>query len=206
MNRPGLQSSSNEEHMLGHGFYNKHSHEQGKANTCGLRLIIEAINQIDLQRIGGEFRIADYGSAQGHNSLLPMKTAIAQVKGLERRPVEQKSQSQLRTRTCRLTIGRRYFKQFSFHRTAIWQIRATCFASPAPLLFITRFFHRTTSPSDIQPSLNIGSAGSRAISRMKSGPRGRPETCARSGPHKPKLIGTHFCSIARWKCEHQPAS
>jgi hypothetical protein len=37
-----------EEHMLGHGFYNKHSHEQGKANTYGLPLIIEAINQIDL--------------------------------------------------------------------------------------------------------------------------------------------------------------
>jgi len=82
MNQPVLPSSSNDEHMLGHGFYNKHSHEQGKANTCGLPLIIEAINRIDLQRIGSEFRIADYGSAQGQNSLLPMKTAIAQVKAL----------------------------------------------------------------------------------------------------------------------------
>jgi hypothetical protein len=71
-----------EEHMLGHGFYNKHSHEQGKANTYGLPLIIEAINHIDLQQIGSEFRIADYGSAQGQNSLLPMKTAIAQIKAL----------------------------------------------------------------------------------------------------------------------------
>jgi hypothetical protein len=68
-----------EEHMLGHGFYNKHSHEQAKANTCGLPLIIEAINQIDLRQIGSEFRIADYGSAQGENSLLPIKTAIAQL-------------------------------------------------------------------------------------------------------------------------------
>ena len=82
MNQPVLPSPSDEEHMLGHGFYNKHSHEQGKANTCGLPLIIEAINQIDLQQIGSEFRIADYGSAQGQNSLLPMKTAIAQVKAL----------------------------------------------------------------------------------------------------------------------------
>jgi SAM dependent carboxyl methyltransferase len=80
MNQPALPNSSDEEHMLGHGFYNKHSHEQGKANSCGLPLIIEAINQIDLQLIGSEFRIADYGSAQGQNSLLPMKTAIAQVK------------------------------------------------------------------------------------------------------------------------------
>ena len=82
MNQPVLPSPSDEEHMLSHGFYNKHSHEQGKANTCGLPLIIEAINQIDLQQIGSEFRIADYGSAQGQNSLLPMKTAIAQVKAL----------------------------------------------------------------------------------------------------------------------------
>jgi SAM dependent carboxyl methyltransferase len=69
-----------EEHMLGHGFYNKHSHEQAKANTYGLPLIIEAINQIDLREVGSEFRIADYGSAQGQNSLLPMKTAIAKLR------------------------------------------------------------------------------------------------------------------------------
>jgi S-adenosylmethionine-dependent carboxyl methyltransferase len=78
-NSPALLS---EEHMLGHGFYNKHSHEQAKANTCGLPLIIQAINQIDLRQIDSEFRIADYGSAQGQNSLLPMKTAIAQVRTL----------------------------------------------------------------------------------------------------------------------------
>ena len=82
MNQSVLPSSSDEEHMLGHGFYNKHSHEQGKTNTYGLPLIIEGINQIDLEGIGSEFRIADYGSAQGQNSLLPMKTAIAQIKEL----------------------------------------------------------------------------------------------------------------------------
>ncbi len=74
--------SRGEEHMLGHGFYNRHSHEQAKANTYGLPLIVEAINRIDLGQIGGEFRIADYGSAQGQNSLLPMKTAVAQIKTL----------------------------------------------------------------------------------------------------------------------------
>ncbi len=68
--------------MLGHGFYNKHSHEQAKANTYALPLIVEAINRIDLGQIGGEFLIADYGSAQGQNSLLPMKTAIAQIRTL----------------------------------------------------------------------------------------------------------------------------
>ncbi len=73
-------ASHDEEHMLGHGFYNKHSHEQGKANTYAQPLIVEAINRIDLKQIGSEFRIADYGSAQGQNSLLPMKTALAQIK------------------------------------------------------------------------------------------------------------------------------
>jgi hypothetical protein len=82
MNKSVLPSSDNEEHMLGHGFYNKHSNAQGEANTYGLPLIIEGINQIDLGQIGTEFRIADYGSAQGQNSLLPLKTAIARVKAL----------------------------------------------------------------------------------------------------------------------------
>jgi SAM dependent carboxyl methyltransferase len=81
MNRPNpTLSSHNEEHMLGHGFYNKHSHEQGKANTYGLPLLVEAVNGIDFGQIGDEFRIADYGSAQGQNSLLPMKTVIAETK------------------------------------------------------------------------------------------------------------------------------
>jgi hypothetical protein len=77
-----LSASHSEEHMLGHGFYNKHSHEQAKANTYALPLIVEAINRVDLAQIGTEFRIADYGSAQGQNSLLPMKTAIAQIRTL----------------------------------------------------------------------------------------------------------------------------
>ena len=78
MNPPNPPLSSlNEEHMLGHGFYNKHSHEQGKANTYGLPLLVEAVNGIDFGQISDEFRIADYGSAQGQNSLLPMKTVIA---------------------------------------------------------------------------------------------------------------------------------
>jgi hypothetical protein len=47
-----------------------------------LPLIVEAINRIELAQIGSEFRIADYGSAQGQNSLLPMKTAIAQIRTL----------------------------------------------------------------------------------------------------------------------------
>jgi hypothetical protein len=87
MNQPsrGLLTPRSEEHMLGHGFYNKHSHEQGKANAYALPLIPEAIAKIDLDQTGDEFRIADYGSAQGQNSLLPMKTAIAEIRKLARK-------------------------------------------------------------------------------------------------------------------------
>jgi hypothetical protein len=82
MNQSVLPSPGDEEHMLSHGFYNKHSHAQGEANMYGLPLIVEGINQIDLRQIGDEFRMADYGSAQGQNSLLPMKIAIAQIKAM----------------------------------------------------------------------------------------------------------------------------
>lgn len=156
MNQSVLPSSDNEEHMLGHGFYNKHSHAQGEANTYGLPLIIEAINQIDLGQIGTEFRIADYGSAQGQNSLLPMKTAIAQVKALATKAGRTESQSQLHTRICRPTIGRRCFKQSYLHLTAISRVRATCFALQAALPSTARFFLRTTSRLATRPSPNIG--------------------------------------------------
>jgi hypothetical protein len=63
------RASRTEEHMLGHGFYNKHSHEQAKANTYALPRITKAISRIDLAQIGCELRVADYGSAQGQNSL-----------------------------------------------------------------------------------------------------------------------------------------
>jgi SAM dependent carboxyl methyltransferase len=87
MNPPesNLSVSRDEEHMLGHGFYNKNSHAQGKANTYGLPLLVQGINEIDLGEVGDEFRIADYGSAQGQNSLLPMKTAIEEIRNLAAR-------------------------------------------------------------------------------------------------------------------------
>jgi hypothetical protein len=66
--------------MLGHGFYNKNSHAQGTANTFGLPLLLKAVDRVELDRVGRTFRIADYGSAQGHNSLLPVKTTISRVK------------------------------------------------------------------------------------------------------------------------------
>ena len=69
-----------QEHMLGHGYYNKHSHEQEAANQFGLAHIEQAIAALDLDPGPRHLRIADYGSAQGHNSLLPMKTAVQAIK------------------------------------------------------------------------------------------------------------------------------
>jgi hypothetical protein len=142
---PSLSTSRDEDHMLGHGFYNKHSHEQGKANTYGLPLIIDAINHIDLRQIGDEFPIADYGSAQGQNSLLPMKTAIAQSKHLWPNPAEQQFLSRLHTPTCRQTIGRHSSRRSSFRQTVIWPASLTYFVSPAVAPSTSKFFRRSIS-------------------------------------------------------------
>lgn len=74
----GLQN--HHEHMLGHGFYNKHSQEQGLANRHALPLLAAAVNAVDPAIASADFRIADYGSAQGRNSLLPIKIAIKAIK------------------------------------------------------------------------------------------------------------------------------
>jgi hypothetical protein len=67
---------SSEEHMLGHGYYNKHAQAQGAANQHAVEIIARAVQALDLSRLGREIRIADYGCAQGHNSLLPIRAAL----------------------------------------------------------------------------------------------------------------------------------
>lgn len=78
--RSTISASQSHAHMLGHGFYNKHSQEQGIVNRYCLPLLADAVKAIDLSQTSVNFRIADYGSAQGHNSMLPIKTAITEVK------------------------------------------------------------------------------------------------------------------------------
>lgn len=68
------------ENMLGHGFYNKHSHSQGAANAYALPLLKEAVQGIGQDQGAHHFVIADYGSAQGRNSLEPIKTVIQAIK------------------------------------------------------------------------------------------------------------------------------
>jgi hypothetical protein len=186
MNQPsrGSLTPRSEEHMLGHGFYNKHSHEQGKANTYALPLIPEAIAKTDLDQIGDEFRIADYGSAQGQNSLSPMKTAIAEIKKRATKPG--------RPRTPPLSYAYRFatndwltlFKRFFLRPTVIsWR--------EGRLLFRQRHFrvsanlsaesHRVRLFRDCRALVEPQTATFGA----RFGQCGRLEKCAISGRSKP---------------------
>lgn len=78
--RDTATNADSQSHMRGDGFYREHSEEQGAANRLGLGLLVEAVGAIDVERTAGGFHIADYGSAHGRNSLLPMRTVIEAVK------------------------------------------------------------------------------------------------------------------------------
>jgi hypothetical protein len=60
--------------MEGQGFYNAHSRPQQAAASLGIALLAHAAER--LAPVPGPVVIADYGSAEGRNSLAPMKAAI----------------------------------------------------------------------------------------------------------------------------------
>jgi hypothetical protein len=62
--------------MEGKGFYNKHSRPQHSAVAFGLPLLERAVEAVPLPEPGEVFRIADYGVAQGYNSMEPVRTVI----------------------------------------------------------------------------------------------------------------------------------
>jgi hypothetical protein len=174
---PSIQNLSvapSEGHMLGHGFYNKHSHEQGKANRYALPVIVKAINGIDLGQIGSECRIADYGSAQGQNSLLPMKTAIAQIRALAAKSGRATTPISITHTDLPTNDWTTLFQTVLFSSDSYLVGEQDVFVSRAAPLSTSRFFRRTTSRLAIRPSLNIGSAGSGAISPMRFGQFARP--------------------------------
>jgi hypothetical protein len=192
--------------MLGHGFYNKHSHEQAKANMYALPLIVEAINRIDLAQIGGEFRIADYGSAQGQNSLLPMKTAIAQIRARAAKsggtaiPIDV-THTDLPTNDWSTLFQTVLFSPDSY---LAGETDVFCFASG------TSIYQQIFPPNHI--ALGYSAITEHWLSRkpckipMKSGRCARVGKCATRGRHKRRRTGAHFCSIARWKCNHPLSS
>ena len=71
--------------MEGHGFYNKHSKPQQAAARRGIELLVRAAG-----RVGAEVAplvIADYGSAEGRNSLVPMSAAVCALRQTAQAPI-----------------------------------------------------------------------------------------------------------------------
>ena len=62
------------------GFYNAHSQPQHSAAEFGLVLLEQAAAEVPLPAAGLPLVIADYGAAQGRNSLGPMRAAIAAIR------------------------------------------------------------------------------------------------------------------------------
>src|SRR5215212_5262804 len=66
--------------MKGHGFYNEHSHPQQKADSLGLPLLERAIEEMSVPQGAAPAAVADFGSAQGRNSLGPMCLAVEKLR------------------------------------------------------------------------------------------------------------------------------
>jgi hypothetical protein len=73
-------SGSNPTAMRGKGFYNENSRVQQTASAVALPLLVEAADTAPLPAGRGSFVVADYGSSQGRNSLLPMRTVVERIR------------------------------------------------------------------------------------------------------------------------------
>src|SRR5208283_2364619 len=66
--------------MRGKGFYNENSRVQQTASAVALPLLVETADTAPLPAGRDPFVVADYGSSQGRNSLLPMRTVVARIR------------------------------------------------------------------------------------------------------------------------------
>ena len=66
--------------MKGHGFYNEHSRPQQKADCLGLPLLERAVDEMIVPRGKEPAAVADFGAAQGRNSLEPMRLAVEKLR------------------------------------------------------------------------------------------------------------------------------
>lgn len=64
--------------MEGGGYYNAHSRPQGSASELGIPLLQRAAQQVPLTE--GPMALADFGCAQGKNSLEPVRAAIGELR------------------------------------------------------------------------------------------------------------------------------
>ncbi len=66
--------------MKGHGFYNKHSRPQQKADDLGLPLLERAVEEMTVPQGAEPAAVADFGAAQGRNSLGPMRLTVEKIR------------------------------------------------------------------------------------------------------------------------------
>ena len=66
--------------MKGHCFYNEHSRPQQKADDLGLPLLERAVEEMTVPQGAEPTAVADFGAAQGHNSLRPMRLAVEKIR------------------------------------------------------------------------------------------------------------------------------
>jgi hypothetical protein len=66
--------------MKGHGFYNEHSHPQQKADSLGVPLLERAVEEMTVPQGAEPAAVADFGAAQGRNSLGPMRLAVEKLR------------------------------------------------------------------------------------------------------------------------------
>lgn len=73
--------------MEGRGYYNAHSRPQAAAAARGIELLVLAADQVPPLPHGTPMVIADYGSAEGRNSLAPVGAAIAALRRRHGNPI-----------------------------------------------------------------------------------------------------------------------
>jgi S-adenosylmethionine-dependent carboxyl methyltransferase len=66
--------------MKGHGFYNEHSRPQQNADSLGLPLLERAVEELNVPQGAELAAVADFGAAQGRNSLEPMRLAVEKMR------------------------------------------------------------------------------------------------------------------------------
>jgi len=66
--------------MKGHGFYNEHSRPQQQADSLGLPLLERAVEEMTVPQGAEPAAVADFGAAQGRNSLGPMRLAVERLR------------------------------------------------------------------------------------------------------------------------------
>ena len=87
MNEPNLTprslrrtTASADAVMKGHGFYNEHSRPQQNADSLGLPLLERAVEELNVPQGAELAAVADFGAAQGRNSLEPMRLAVEKIR------------------------------------------------------------------------------------------------------------------------------